>query len=206
MASERKRKMAALRSRWCWLPIEDIWPYDDFHQRIDGEPGFLAWDKKRPDDTQAHIEGAQIVREHVGRPNVYIYPIPVCPMLLAPKHLREPGYNWFRCDGFKRWLGQKWAGCTEVLCEVLDDYQQGAQKGGPLLATEEQMGKVLIQLASGMQEAAKLPFAERISIEDCETIHVHLGNLRLEYTRTQFLQLADEMTSAAATLRARRGL
>jgi hypothetical protein len=95
---------------------------------------------------------------------------------------------------------------TEVLCAVYDEYLPGIQKGCAPIIEENALGKILIQLSEDKYEPGALPYSGRISIEDCETVHVHVGHLRLEFTSQQFLQWADKHTEAAAVLRKRRGL
>lgn len=65
------------------------------------------------------------------------------------------------------------------------------------------MGQIVHILSEGRHDPAALPYAERVVIEDCvgETVHVHVGNIRTEYSREQFLAMADRMTEAAARMR-----
>lgn len=65
------------------------------------------------------------------------------------------------------------------------------------------MGVIVNILSDARHDPATLPYAERIAMEDCvgETVHVHIGNIRTEYTREQFLFIADRYTEAAARLR-----
>jgi len=44
------------------------------------------------------------------------------------------------------------------------------------------------------------PYNGRLVIEDCETVHIHLNNFRVEFHRDQFIQLARVFAHAADTL------
>lgn len=65
------------------------------------------------------------------------------------------------------------------------------------------MGEVRRVLAEGEYEAESLPYTGRFVIEDNvgETVHVHVGHLRMEFTQEQFLWFADRVTEAAAAMR-----
>lgn len=185
--------------RKAWIPLTEINPFDRTHWST--VEGFEA-KEKRPGE---HLEGAQHVRQIIAG-SVHLRPIAVCPSDKAPADIRDPSKPWQRLDGFKRYWGLRLAGARVALCEIHDDYKPGCQHGLSLTIGEKEMGKILMQLASGTQPAAALPYAERVSIEDCETVHLHLGNMRLEYTPEQFIRLAGYVAEAAAALRARRGL
>ena len=185
-----------------YLPIDEINPFDRSHRPADNAHGFDAVDKVPGE----HLEGALAVKGRVEAGDV-IWPIAVCKRSLVP-HDRRVGSEakYQRLDGFKRYMGQRMAGVTEILCEVYDSYSPGCQKGQPMLIEGESLGKVIYQLYSGTYDPVAWPYQGRISIEDCETVHVHLGNVRMEFTREQFLSLAGGFAEAADTLRKRRGL
>lgn len=63
------------------------------------------------------------------------------------------------------------------------------------------MGQVYHVLAQLEGHPEQWPYHGRIVIEDCETVHIHVNNVRLEFYRDQFLQLVDLMTYAGETLR-----
>lgn len=62
------------------------------------------------------------------------------------------------------------------------------------------MGHVYRVLSGAQYDPRDLPYGGRFIIEMCETIHIHLGNLRLEWTRDQFLQFADHIHTAKQEL------
>lgn len=66
------------------------------------------------------------------------------------------------------------------------------------------MGEIRHVLASDEHDPASLPYASRMVIEDCvgETVHVHMGNIRTEFSPEQFLWFADHVAKAATALRA----
>lgn len=184
-----------------YLAIDDVHPFDRTHWRTDEAPGFATKDKVPGE----HLEGALHVKRLVES-GALIAPIAVCPMSLVPADRPRSAAPFQRLDGFKRYMGQRMAGVTEILCEVHDEYRPGCQKGGPLSVEVESLGKIVHQLFKGEYDPSAWPYQGRISIEDCETIHVHLGHLRLEFNREQFLSLAENFREAADTLRKRRGL
>jgi hypothetical protein len=65
------------------------------------------------------------------------------------------------------------------------------------------VGEVKHVLTQDRYEAETLPYAGRFIIEDCvgETVHVHLGHLRFEFSPEQFLWFADHAAQAAERLR-----
>lgn len=69
------------------------------------------------------------------------------------------------------------------------------------------MGEIKHVLAKGEYEAGGLPYSGRFVIEDCvgETVHLHIGHLRMEFTPAQFLWFADKVSTAAAHMRSIRG-
>ena len=190
------------------LPIEDVNPFDPHHLRCGRKPGFLANDKQPLE----HLHGAEYCRDliHDGAP---IRPIAVCAMEVVPDDKRSPdprdsGRPWQRLDGFKRYWGHKLAGVRFIPCEVHDEYRPGIQHGQTMTIKEEPMGEIKHVLSEARYEARRLPYADRFIVEDCvnETVHVHLGNIRTEFTPDQFLWYADRMTEAAAKMRKIRGL
>jgi hypothetical protein len=132
---------------------------------------------------------------------------------LVPEDKRSPdprdrGRPWQRLDGFKRYWGHKLAGERDIACVVFDEYLPGVQGGRPMTMEGGAMGVVMHVLSEARYEAKKLPYADRFVVEDCvnETVHVHMGNIRTEFTPEQFLWYADRMTEAAAKMRKLRGL
>lgn len=67
------------------------------------------------------------------------------------------------------------------------------------------MGEVKHVLASDEYEPIDLPYSGRFVIEDCvgETVHLHIGHLRMEFTPAQFLWFADHVAAGAAKMRGR---
>lgn len=70
------------------------------------------------------------------------------------------------------------------------------------------MGQIVRILAQGNFTADALPYACRFVVEDCvgETVHLHMGNIRTEFTPEQFVWFADQMTKAAAEIRKHRDI
>ena len=62
------------------------------------------------------------------------------------------------------------------------------------------MGNVYRVLSGAQYDPRDLPYGGRFVIELCETVHIHLGNLRLEWTRDQFFQFAEHVASARKEL------
>lgn len=182
-----------------FLNLREINPFDATHGFSPHPPGFWAVE----DNPGYHFNGAVIARDALRRGD-RIRPIAVCRSELVPAELRHDR-PWQRLDGFKRYWGHYMAGATEIECIVYDHYVLGPQHGQPMLTSEEEMGKILQVLAKAEYKAAEWPYQGRLQIEDCETIHVHLGHLRMEFNHDQFLTVADKFTEAAETLRRRRG-
>lgn len=66
------------------------------------------------------------------------------------------------------------------------------------------MGEVKHVLTVDEFVAATLPYSGRLIIEDCvgETVHIHIGNIRTEFSPEQFLWFAGHVAEAATRLRA----
>jgi len=64
------------------------------------------------------------------------------------------------------------------------------------------MGDIHNVLAQANLNTDQWPYTGRLVIEDCETIHIHMNNMRLEFHREQFFQLVEILQRAANTLRA----
>ena len=63
------------------------------------------------------------------------------------------------------------------------------------------MGHVYNYLAGADVTPERWPHHVQFSIEDCETVHLHLNNFRLDFTRAQFLDFALVIEAAAAALK-----
>ncbi len=64
------------------------------------------------------------------------------------------------------------------------------------------MGDVHSVLAQADLNTSQWPYNGRLVIEDCETVHIHFNNIRMEFHREQFFQLVEILQRAANTLRA----
>jgi hypothetical protein len=62
------------------------------------------------------------------------------------------------------------------------------------------MGTVYKVLAEKTVTDAPAYFASRLVIEECENIHVHFRNMRLEFSRGEFIQFANAMAEAKTNL------
>ena len=62
------------------------------------------------------------------------------------------------------------------------------------------MGNVNAVLVSTDLHSETWPYHNRLVIEDCETVHIHLNNMRLEFTRAQFMELVQIFNHAAERL------
>jgi hypothetical protein len=186
-----------------WLPLNQISPFDYHH--FSSATNTWGWVVRGEGKTEEHLNGIEHARQCLWR-GEKLRPIAVCPMDKVPVENRwrpDSTKRWQRLDGFKRFMATRAEGREMILCEVIDYYSPGYQHGFSMTVEDKEVGNIRHRLAADKIDPAKLPFAERISIEDCETVHVHLGNMRLEYNRKQFLQLADKVSEAAATLRAK---
>jgi hypothetical protein len=66
------------------------------------------------------------------------------------------------------------------------------------------MGRVYAVLAKTKINPSPGYFPARLVVEDCENIHIHFRNIRIEMNDKEFLSFADTMTAAAGELRKRR--
>jgi len=66
------------------------------------------------------------------------------------------------------------------------------------------MGKVIKILAKESISEKPSAWGHRLTIEDCEDIHLHYRNRRLEFSDKEFLEFADCVTKAAKELRGKR--
>lgn len=186
-----------------YVALDDINPFDGSHWPEQKAPGFRI---KSDERTHEHIQGALICRDLLRKGGSLVRPIAICPSSIVPADRKwRTNKPWQRLDGFKRYWGHKLAGASEIACVVLDRYDPGCQRGQSMTVEEKEVGKILQVLAKDEYDPSSWPYQGRIQIEDCETVHVHLGNLRMEYTIDQFLAVAAKFTEAANNLRARRG-
>jgi len=63
------------------------------------------------------------------------------------------------------------------------------------------MGNVNAVLVTADLHSETWPYHNRLVIEDCETVHIHLNNMRLEFTREQFIELTKIFQHASTRLR-----
>lgn len=198
-----RRRRPTTRPALRWVALIDVCPFDPTHQPSDAPPGFVA-----RDGTAEHLAKAEHAAELLRTNSALLRPIAVCEMRLVPRDRRYGDCRYQRLDGFGRWWGHRLVGAQEVLCEVYDEYIPGVQHGMSMTVTEGELGKVAKMAAEGIYDAGALPYASRLAIEDCvgETVHVHIGNVRQEFTPQQFLWLADRFAEAARVIRRRRGL
>ena len=66
------------------------------------------------------------------------------------------------------------------------------------------MGSVIYMLGERIVEGQPSAWADRLDVEDCEDIHLHYRNRRLEFSDEEFLTFADCVSRAASELRERR--
>jgi hypothetical protein len=68
------------------------------------------------------------------------------------------------------------------------------------------MGQVYNELGKAAIKNAPDYFATRLVVEECENIHVHYRNLRLEFSIDEFYVFADAITKASRSLEKRVSL
>lgn len=187
-----------------YIPLHEINPFDGSHRPVYlSTPGFYV---KTDERTREHQEGAELCCDIIRRGGSLIRPIAVCDSSLVPPDRDWRSTKpWQRLDGFKRYWGHRLAGATEIACEVIDRYEPGCQRDQSMTVEERDVGKILQVLARSEYDPTKWPYQGRIQIEDCETVHVHIGHLRMEFTKDQFIEVAAKFTEAARLLVARRG-
>lgn len=66
------------------------------------------------------------------------------------------------------------------------------------------MGYVVAMLSERHIDPKPSAWGHRLTIEDCEDIHLHYRNRRLEFSDEEYLAFADSVTEAAKVLRAKR--
>jgi hypothetical protein len=190
------------------VPLASICPYDGSHRRISDE----EFENDSPAATAEHKAGVAWMVEQMKagqRPR----PIAVCAAWTDsfPRTADwQPGNIWQRLDGFKRYMAHRTLGLPAIDCTLVADYQPGCQHGlRPFLEPGEKLhrrfDKAFFLTTQAHQlslvEADKQRYLEnQVELLTNGTIHVHLGDTRLEFTREEFIAFAGLIGDARSCL------
>jgi hypothetical protein len=200
--------MPLLQGRIVNIPLASICPYDTRHRRVSDD----EFDCGTLDATQEHVAGIAWIVEQMnsGRKPWPIAVRPAWRSRFSRSEDRLPGNVWQRLDGFKRFMAHRALKRETIECVIVAGDRPGCQHGHrPFQETGE-------QLPYGFPRDFFLDASpDRLSLVDADkqryrinqvellkngTIHVHLGDIRLEFTRGEFLTLADMIQEARAAL------
>jgi hypothetical protein len=206
-----------LAAHYVSLPINSICPWDINH-RPDGEWGFTTG--KESDDI-AHRAGIDYFYGHILG-GVKPWPIAVRPLNLDDPsnpwtlpETRTPLHQFQRLDGFKRYMAHEKAGATHINAFLLHEDSPGCQdpdhgllpspflfkgKASPLFANgefKELFGFNKLDVPEGEQ-------LNRIEELANGSMHVHLGDLRLEFSKADFQHVANLFIHAKTALDAKK--
>lgn len=211
MSATFERFLFAFEGQVMTIPLAAINPYDHTHVRI-GEDDFDNGSEKDTTEHKQHIAwmADQIASGRKPRP------IAVCPAWRGKFVRREdatPGNVWQRLDGFKRYMALKALGRPTIECIYVASYWPGCQHGlSPFLDEgDAEPPRALTRSTYVHVSPARLSLADedkqRYQMNEIEllrngTVHVHLGDTRLEFTQAEFAAVAGMFQRAAAALEA----
>jgi hypothetical protein len=197
-----------LQGRVVSIPLASICPYDPRHLRtVDG-----SFEAESPADTAEHEAGIAWIIEQMQagrRP----WPIAIrpawCGHFSRPEDKR-PGNVWQRLDGFKRHMAHKRLGLTAIDCFIVADNLPGCQHEHRAFLEEGeelprgfpanffmQAGEDRLSLVNAEKQRYMM---NQVELLRNGTIHLHIGDIRLEFERAEFLTFADMIQEARAAL------
>ena len=194
--------LAMARNRlWKWydspeikkVPIASIDPYDEGHLKAENGYGFYCGTDS---ETEKHFKGVQFWLGMLAK-GEYVPPILVIP---------QPGGQYKRLDGFKRFIAMKVFGLDKIPCVVDSFAVPGGQEniewssdGKEFTTTiEKAIDKPSIsrgerfEILSEYTFKRKVPFEGRTQIELQEdgNIHLHYNNCRFEFRFLEYLKFS----------------
>jgi hypothetical protein len=208
MSAMFERFLFGFQGQVVTIPLAAICPYDHTHVRV-GEDDFDNGSEKDTAEHKAHIEwmAGQIAAGRTPRP------IAVCPAWRGQFVRREdarPGNVWQRLDGFKRYMAHKALGQPTIECFYVASYRPGCQHGlPPFLEEGEDLPRALTKdtyvhispdRLSLVDEDKQRYQTNEIELLRNGTIHVHVGDTRLEFTQPEFVAIAEMFQTASAAL------
>jgi hypothetical protein len=200
--------MPMLEGRVVSIPMAAIDPYDNHHKRIDDHD----FENEPPEATAEHKAGIEWIAEQMKagrRPRPIAVRAAWADRVRRPQDMR-PGNIWQRIDGFKRYMAHRALGLPTIECFIFADDQPGCQHGQTAFlddAEELPRGFPHDFFVSTNRTRLSLIDAEeqRRQVNEVEllrngTIHVHMGDVRLEFERAEFETFAELIEKARAAL------
>jgi hypothetical protein len=123
---------------------------------------------------------------------------------------RQNGNIWQRLDGFKRYMAHRALGLSSIECFIVADNKPGCQHGHAAFVSDSdelppgfdrdffvEAGPDRLSLVASDEQRR---LANEVELLRNGTIHVHLGDTRLEFERAQFIAFATMIQQAHAAL------
>jgi hypothetical protein len=200
--------MTAFEGRVFTIPLDAICPYDNHHMRMSDD----EFENDPPEATAEHKAGIAWMVEQIkaGRKPRPIAVHPAWGRRFHRPRDKKAGNIWQRLDGFKRYMAHQALQLPTIDCFLVAADHPGCQHGLPAFLDEEPsppagLGKDVF-IESGADRLSLVASEEqRRLVNEVEllrngTIHLHLGDIRLEFQRHEFLALADLIRQARAAL------
>jgi hypothetical protein len=197
-----------LQGRVLEIPLDAICPYDERHRRV-GEHGF---DNGSPEETAEHEAGIKWMIEQMKsgrRP----WPIAIRPgwgARFSRPEDRRSGNVWQRLDGFKRYMAHKALDLPTIKCFLVAGDRPGCQHGHcafqedgeklPSGFTTDFFMDATPQRLSVVESEKQRCCVNQVELLKNDTIHVHLGDTRLEFNRDEFVAFANMIRNAHISL------
>jgi hypothetical protein len=206
-----------LAAHYVSLPLNSICPWDINH-RPDDDWGFTTGNEL---DDITHRAGIDYFYGHILG-GVKPWPIAVRPLGLGDPNnpwtlpeTRTPLHRFQRLDGFKRYMAHEKAGLSHINAFILHEDKPGCQDADQGLLPSPFLfkGKVSPLFASDAFKELfgfnnlDVPEGDQLNrIEELAngSIHVHLGDLRLEFSKSDFRHVANLISHAKTALDAKK--
>ncbi len=212
MRVAQKRFLKEVAEKVVYLPLESICPYNDTHRKScrgrGWECGFGT-----TDDTLGHEAGVDFYVQKM-KEGLRPWPIAVRPHWLGgfPRPCdTRPGNVFQRLDGFKRYMAHAELGCNMIACFVLGEDKRGCQDGMPHplrfdgdgledycgSATFAKLGEVRL---SSVPQDRQRHGKNKVELLRNGMIHIHIGDVRLEFNAEEFAAYAKLIRDAEQAL------
>lgn len=203
--------MGALKGKVVTIPLAAICPYNNSHRRVTDDP-LTGFENESPQATEEHRAGVKWTMKQIETWQ-RIRPIAIRPAwhgrFPRPQD-KQAGNIWQRLDGFKRYMAHKALGHQTIDCFIIDEDKPGCQDGQPtILRPGEQFergflpenftetGKDVLSLI----DADKQRFGKNgVELLRNGLIHLHLGDVRLEFTQDEYKRFAAMVAEGASNL------
>lgn len=183
------------------LPLDSICPWDTNHRPSDNDCGF---DNGSPEETKAHKDGVRWFTTQIFNGKTP-WPIAVRPLSIKPSYEwtlpseYKPHHIFQRLDGFKRYMAHKQANRAHIQAFIVSEDAPGCQDASKGLLPSTLINRDLEPLCHAdafttlSEVALDAPDLGKASnrVEKLRNgqYHLHIGDVRLEFTAHEVAEL-----------------